>query len=101
MAILRKANLSGKIATWAVEMGEYDIHFQSRAAIKGQVVADFIAEFSKEVPISGGSPRLVEGTTVSGHSPIWNIYMDGSSNNKGSGIGVLLISPYGVVENVL
>lgn len=31
---------------WAVELGEFDLEYLPRIAIKGQVMADFIAEFT-------------------------------------------------------
>ena len=31
---------------WAVELSEFDIQYRPRTAIKGQVVANFIAEFT-------------------------------------------------------
>ena len=34
------------MALWAVELSEFDIQHQPRTAIKGQVVADFIAGFT-------------------------------------------------------
>ncbi|XP_058189290.1 uncharacterized protein LOC131306877 [Rhododendron vialii] len=40
------ADFSGRISTWSVELSQYDIDYQSRIAIKGQVLADFVAEFS-------------------------------------------------------
>ena len=47
---LRKAMSSpevvGRMALWVVELNEFDIQYQLRMAIKGQVVADFIAEFT-------------------------------------------------------
>ena len=47
---LRKAMSSlevvGRMALWVVELSEFDIQYQLRTAIKGQVVADFIAEFT-------------------------------------------------------
>ena len=36
----------GRMALWAVELSEFDIRYRSRTAIKGQVVADFIAKFT-------------------------------------------------------
>ena len=36
----------GRMALWVVELSEFDIQYQLRTAIKGQVVADFIAEFT-------------------------------------------------------
>ena len=36
----------GQMALWAVELREFDIQYHLRTTIKGQVVADFIAEFT-------------------------------------------------------
>ena len=36
----------GWMALWVVELSEFDIQYRSRMVIKGQVVADFIAEFT-------------------------------------------------------
>ena len=48
--LLRRADFSGRMAKWAVELGEFDIKFQPRSTIKGQILADFIAKFSVELP---------------------------------------------------
>ncbi|XP_028121912.1 uncharacterized protein LOC114319106 [Camellia sinensis] len=56
-----RADFSGRTAKWAVELGEFDIRYQPRTAIKAQ------------------------------------LYVDGSSNNRGSGAGVVLISPEGFI----
>ena len=34
------------LALWAIELSEFDIQYRPRTAIKGQVVADFIAKFT-------------------------------------------------------
>ncbi|XXG54223.1 hypothetical protein AAC387_Pa03g2164 [Persea americana] len=47
-ALLRKADFSGRISKWAVELGQYDISYQPRTAIKAQVLADFIVEFTPQ-----------------------------------------------------
>ena len=47
---LRKAMSSpeatGRMTLWVVELSEFDIRYRPRTAIKRQVVADFIAEFT-------------------------------------------------------
>ncbi|GJT29465.1 hypothetical protein Tco_0909740 [Tanacetum coccineum] len=35
---------SGRIAKWAVELGEHDIEFKGRSSVKGQILADFLAK---------------------------------------------------------
>ena len=44
-SIFKKADFSGRISKWAIELGQYDVRYQPRTAIKGQVLADFISEF--------------------------------------------------------
>ncbi|XP_061343778.1 uncharacterized protein LOC133289797 [Gastrolobium bilobum] len=69
------------MTNWAIELSEYDIAYESRKAIKSQALADFIMELTPLNPEheeSGGA---------------WKVYMDRSSNNKGSGAGIILESP--------
>ena len=35
-----------RMTLWVIELSEFDIQYDPRTAIKGQVVADFIAEFT-------------------------------------------------------
>ena len=37
---------AGRMALWAIELSEFDIQYRSQTAIKGQVVADFIVEYT-------------------------------------------------------
>ena len=46
--ILSKADLSGRLSKWVVKLGQSDIQFLPRVAIKGQVLVDFVAEFSPQ-----------------------------------------------------
>ena len=38
----------GQLALWAIELSEFNIQYRPRTAIKGQVIADFIAEFTHD-----------------------------------------------------
>ena len=38
--------VAGQMALWAIELSEFDIQYRPHNAIKGQVVTDFIAEFT-------------------------------------------------------
>ncbi|GJZ63425.1 reverse transcriptase domain-containing protein [Tanacetum coccineum] len=42
--ILAKLEKSGRIAKWAIELGEHKIEFKGRNLIKGKILADFLAE---------------------------------------------------------
>ena len=37
---------AGRMVLWAIELSEFDVQYRPRTAIKGQVVANFIAEFT-------------------------------------------------------
>ena len=64
-------------------MSEFDIQYRLQTAIKGQVVADFIAEFTHDE--DKGAEK----------SPQWRVHTDGSSNRQAGGVGVVLLSPEG------
>ncbi|XP_028112767.1 uncharacterized protein LOC114310867 [Camellia sinensis] len=44
--LFEKADFTGRILKWAVELGQCDIKFRPRTAIKAQALADFVAEFA-------------------------------------------------------
>ena len=44
--VMNSPEAAGWMALWAVELTEFDIQYCPRTAIKGQVMADFIAEFT-------------------------------------------------------
>ena len=64
-------------------MSEFNIQYSPRLAIKGQVVADFIVEFT-----NGEDKGADKG-------PQWSIHTDGSSNRHARGLNVMLLSPKG------
>ena len=45
--ILRSADYTGRIAKWGTILGAFDIKYMPRTSIKGQVLADLVAEFTK------------------------------------------------------
>jgi len=84
--VLQKLNVAGRIVRWAVEFSEFDIVYEPRGSIKGQVYADFVAELSP-----GGVPQEVELGSQ------WMLSVDGSSNQQGSGVEIVLEGPNGVL----
>ena len=47
--IINIHNATGQIAKWAIELLPFDITYKPRRAIKSQVLADFVAEWTKAV----------------------------------------------------
>ncbi|XP_068503750.1 uncharacterized protein [Phaseolus vulgaris] len=83
--VLKKLDVAGRMVKWVVELSEFDIRYEPRGPIKGQVFADFVVELS-----SGAAPSEVSVFR-------WVLSVDGSSNQQGSGAGVILEGPNGVL----
>ncbi|XP_074323995.1 uncharacterized protein LOC141660915 [Apium graveolens] len=47
--VLHKPKSSGRKLKWAVELGQFDLEYMPRTAIKGQALADFLLEFDSAV----------------------------------------------------
>ena len=72
-----------------------------RTSIKGQVLADLVAEFTEpeieKLPSSGNMDEKLVDMISQYCLPTWEVYVDGASNQKGSGVGLVLVSPKKVV----
>ena len=44
--VMNSPEAARRMALWVVELSEFDIQYRLRTAIKGQVMADFIVEFT-------------------------------------------------------
>ena len=80
--ILQNLNLLGRLVSWAIELGEFDIEFHLRTSLNGQVLADIFVEFCNFLE----EEELPQGET-------WVACMDGSSTQKYSGVSVILREP--------
>ena len=73
---------------WAIELGEFDIRYKPRTTIKGQVLVDFIMEFTSVEP--------TETTQLTSNLPFWRLSVDGAANCQESGAGLIMTSPDGI-----
>ncbi|XP_030923081.1 uncharacterized protein LOC115949959 [Quercus lobata] len=101
-SILRSADYTSRIAKWGTILGAFDIRYMPRTAVKGQVLADLVAEFAKpaaegkEVSVLLGADERVSSTVSPRGLTCWKAYIDGASNQRGSGLGLVLLSPEGI-----
>jgi hypothetical protein len=82
--VLQSKEATGRITQWAVEIGQYDVEFIPRWAIKSQALTDFITEWT-DSGVRGISDLLDH----------WVMYFDRSYTLKGIGADVVLIPPEG------
>ncbi|GKB79812.1 reverse transcriptase domain-containing protein [Tanacetum coccineum] len=103
---------NGKIGQVGVELEAYDIKYAPRSAIKGQVLADFLADTMTEdsttqVKTDGPDDTLAEGESTEEQEDtetkapknrraeidMWKMYTDGASNEHGFEADLILIDP--------
>ena len=97
-SVLRKPELLGRLAKWSVYLSGYDISYKPKTAIKSQVLADFVADFNPELE----EKAQLEINTIATHDDkSWIMYVDGSSNIRGSGLGIVLRSLQGARPYIL
>src|SRR3954469_21940166 len=89
--IINNRDATRRIAKWAIELLPFDITYKPRGAIKSQVLADFVAEWTEaELPKEYGTYSS------------WIMHFEGSKMLAGLGAGVVLTSPTGdTVQYVL
>jgi ribonuclease HI len=99
-AILHNSNSTGNIAKWAAEIAGFQLDFQPRHAIKSQVLADFIAEWTPAPSVPGGPDHGLDPPPPEVRAPVftgphWTLFYDGSARNKKAGAGMVLIDTNG------
>jgi hypothetical protein len=82
--IIRNPDAAGRIAEWSVELTGETLTYAQRKAIKSQILADFVAEWTDtQLP----PPQI--------QAECWTLYFDGSVMKTGAGAGLLFVSPLG------
>ncbi|XP_065636480.1 uncharacterized protein LOC136070439 [Quercus suber] len=99
--VLRSADYTGRIAKWGTILGAFDIKYMPRTSVKGQILADLVAEFTEpsleEVTTKRDMDEKSVGMISQQDLARWEVYVDGAANRKGSGVGLVLMSPERIV----
>jgi ribonuclease HI len=83
--VIQNPEAKGRIAKWALELMGQNITYAPHSAIKSQVLANFVAEWTEiQTP-----PASIEHET-------WTMFFDDSVMKEGAGVGLVFISPLGV-----
>ncbi|GAU50142.1 hypothetical protein TSUD_281220 [Trifolium subterraneum] len=86
-SLLVRPDMAGRMLKWSLGLSEFDIRYESRKALKAQVLADFVAEMTC-------SPSSTDGVNK------WTIFVDGASNATGAGAGIILENDEGILIEV-
>jgi ribonuclease HI len=82
--IIQNPDAAGRIDKWSVELMGETLAYAPRKAIKSQILADFVAEWTDtQLP----PPQI--------QAECWTLYFDGSVMKTGAGAGLLFVSPLG------
>jgi len=83
--VIQNREANGRIVKWAIELMGDGITYEPRKAIKSQILADFVAEWTgTQLP----PPQM--------QSECWTLYFNGSLMNIEANAGLIFISPLGV-----
>ena len=82
--IINNADATGRVAKWGIELAAFEIQYKPRTAIKSQVLAEFVADWTE----------AMESTPLP-DSQYWIMHFNASKMKEGSGAGVVLRSPKG------
>ncbi|XP_074359640.1 uncharacterized protein LOC141699685 [Apium graveolens] len=82
--VLHKPESSGRMLKWAVELGQFDLEYVPRTAIKGQALADFLLKFDSEIDnkalVMLHPPRAEESLEEFPH-PWWILHFYTTNND--------------------
>ncbi|XP_057962218.1 uncharacterized protein LOC131153776 [Malania oleifera] len=97
--VFEKPAVTGRMARWQMLLTEYDITYVTRKAVKGSIIAEYLAdravndyqsmEFDFPDQDIDSIDQEKEGNVG------WMMLFDGATNVWGHGIGAVLISPEG------
>jgi len=90
--VMSKPVLNDRLARWYLQFQQFEIVYVPQKAVKGQALADFLAdhpipddwELTDELPD--------EDAMVVEVQPPWKMYFDGASHHEGAGAGVIFVT---------
>nr|XP_004252163.1 uncharacterized protein LOC101259129 [Solanum lycopersicum] len=99
--IFQKPMSTGRLVKWQILLTKFDIIYVTQTAMKAQALADHV----EKNPVDGNYEPLdtyfpdeaintIEEVGLDGNQAC-QLYFDGAINEKGTGIGEILISPTG------
>ena len=92
--LMEKSVQDGKIDKWVFLLSKFDTKYVTQKSVKGIAITDRLAHCSHK-KAEGIQGDFLDEDIMGIELESWKTYFDGATNQNGSGIGVLLISPKG------
>ncbi|CAL2267317.1 unnamed protein product [Prunus armeniaca] len=106
--MLTRPMLRGRIGKWTLALTEFAFRYVPQKAVKGQAVADFLADHPGEeienmdsldianADLLTRAHTCLNNPIYSVHLTPWKLYFDGSKTDITSGAGIVLEEPLGI-----
>jgi hypothetical protein len=91
--ILSRSIISGRLAKWSVAFQEFEILYVPQKAIKGQALANFLADHPIPVDWELSDDFPDEDVLYTEILPPWMMFFDGAACHEESEAGVVFVSP--------
>ena len=86
-SLLKRSDFTSQIAKWRTRLGSFDIRCRLRSLMKGQVLADFVVEFS---------PRKEMEVICHMDLHLWKVFVYGESSAARTEAGIFIITLEGI-----
>ena len=86
-SLLKRSDFTRRIPKSGTQLGSFDIKYRPRSSVNGQVLADFVAEFS----LRGGREMICPMEVIP-----WKVFMDGASSALETRARIVVITPEGI-----
>ena len=86
-SLLKRSNFTSRIAKWGTWLGSFYIRYKTRSSAKGQVLTDFVAEFS---------PKNEGEMVCQVECRPWKVFVVGTLSVMGASAGIVIITPEGI-----
>ncbi|XP_019240297.1 PREDICTED: uncharacterized protein LOC109220284 [Nicotiana attenuata] len=91
--VMTRPVLSGRLARWSILFNQYEITYTPQKAVKGQALANFLADHPLPAEWELSDEFLDEDVLFIEELPPWTLLFDGSARRNCAGADVVLISP--------
>ncbi|XP_019261758.1 PREDICTED: uncharacterized protein LOC109239622 [Nicotiana attenuata] len=95
--IISKPVLSDRLARWYLQFQQFEIVYVPQKAVKGQALADFLADHPIPNNWELSDELNDEDAMVIEIQPPWKMYFDGVAHREGAGTGIVFITSQGEV----